>query len=153
MTDRYVNFNPALETCGDHSMRSRNRGGMVVLAALPACVWRPDSLAALALVPPWCWLVGGLLTLPLLWRAQYKRLALGLALSWIVFAIGWVEEVPSLARLATGKLPWTRAPAGKPLRIVSLNCCGSERCVADLQPVGADIVLLQEAPGEEGLAE
>src|SRR5690349_21775126 len=91
---------------------------MVLLTALAACLWRPDWLAALTLVPPWCWLIGGLLTLPLLWRARYKRLALGLAIFWIVFAIGWVEEVPSLARLATGKLSWTRAPAAKPLRIV-----------------------------------
>ncbi len=126
--------------------------GMVVLTAFAACVWRPDSLAALTLVPPWCWFVAGLLTLPLLWRAQFKRLVFGLALFWIVFAIGWVEEVPSLVRVETGKLTWTSAGAGKPLRIVSLNCGGSERCMADLQLVHADIVLLQEVPGEEGLA-
>lgn len=125
---------------------------LIGLVAILACIWRPDHLAALALVPPWCWLVGGLASTFLVWRIRQTRMAVALAAFWIVFACGWVEEVPSLARLAGAKLTGTGILPGQPLRIVSLNCSGSERCLADLQPASADVVLLQEAPGREALA-
>ncbi len=125
---------------------------LIGLVAIVACIWRPDQLAALTLVPPWCWLVAGLASTLLVWRIGQIQIAVTLVALWMVFACGWVEELPSLARLAGAKLPWTETPAGQPLRIVSLNCAGSERCLADLQLASADVILLQEAPGREALA-
>ncbi|MEX2174141.1 MAG: endonuclease/exonuclease/phosphatase family protein [Pirellulaceae bacterium] len=125
---------------------------LIGLVAILGCMWRPDQLAALTLVPPWCWLVAGLSATCCVWRARLPRLAVALAACWLFFACGWVEELPALARLAASHLPGTGAPPGQPLRIVSLNCAGGERCLADLQLAGADVVLLQEAPGSAALA-
>ena len=120
--------------------------------AIVACIWRPDALAALTLIPPWCWLAAGLLSLPFVGRTRQIRLFLVLAGLWVVFACGWVEETRSLARLAGSGILSSETPHGQRLRIVSLNCGGSERCLADLRRVNPDIVLLQEAPGAEALA-
>lgn len=122
------------------------------LVATGACVWRPDPLAALALVPPWCWFVAGLLSIIFVWRIRRPRIAAALAAFWLVFAIGWIEEARSLARLVVTTLSAPATPAEDPLRIVSLNCSGSERCLAELQRAAADVVLLQEAPGRDALA-
>jgi vancomycin resistance protein VanJ len=125
---------------------------LLVASAIAACLWRPDRLAAMTLVPPWCWLFGGALTVLLLWRLGIGRMAAGLAMFWLVFVLGWVEELPSLARAAISKLPWTTTSPVHSVRIASLNCAGSERCLQDLQLARPDIVLLQETPGDESLA-
>jgi endonuclease/exonuclease/phosphatase (EEP) superfamily protein YafD len=125
---------------------------LTTVVAFVACIWRPDALAALTLVPPWCWLVAGVLSLLVVWRTRQFRLLMVLTGLWFVFACGWVEEVRSLARLAGSGLLSAHTPDGQRLRIVSLNCAGSERCLADLQRVNPDVVLLQEAPGGEALA-
>ena len=124
--------------------------GLLVAGAVAGCLWRPDALAALTLVPAWCWPLAGVLPLLAAWKLRLRRLAGGLALLCLVFAVGWVEEVPALARLATS----ARQPAGgRRVRIVSLNCANSGRALADLQGVEADVLLLQEAPSAERLAE
>jgi hypothetical protein len=125
---------------------------LLVASAVATCLWRPDQLAALSLVPPWCWLIGGTVTVLLLWRLGKGRLATGLASFWLVFALGWVEELPSMARTVISKLPWTTTPPIDSVRIASLNCAGSERCLQDLQLASPDIVLLQETPGDDALA-
>jgi vancomycin resistance protein VanJ len=125
---------------------------LISLIAILACIWRPDALAALTLVPPWCWLVAGLCSILLVWRTRQSRTLAALAGFWIVFTFGWVEELHSVARLIVGTLHLEDGQQGQPLRIVSLNCGGSEHCLADLQSVNADVVLLQEAPGREALA-
>jgi hypothetical protein len=126
---------------------------MIVLTALAASVWRPDLLAALTLFPPWCWLVIGMLSLPLLWRIGYQRLAYGLAAFWLIFAVALVEELPSLGRAAMSRVRRSSSVStDNSIRIVSLNCAGSERCIEDLMLARPDIALLQETPGEEALA-
>jgi hypothetical protein len=122
------------------------------VTAIAACLWRPDQLAALTLIGPWCWLLGGLLIAPILWRLGSKRLAASLAIFWLVFALGWVEELRSFVRSAVATVAGTTTLPGQSIRVVSLNCAGSESSVADLQRTNPDIVLLQEAPGEEALA-
>jgi endonuclease/exonuclease/phosphatase (EEP) superfamily protein YafD len=122
------------------------------VVAIVACIWRPDALAALTLIPSWCWLVAGFLTLPFVWRTRQTRLLLVLTGLWIAFACGWVDETRSLARLAGRGILASESPQGQRLRVVSFNCGGSERSLADLQRVNPDVVLLQEAPGAEALA-
>jgi endonuclease/exonuclease/phosphatase (EEP) superfamily protein YafD len=117
-----------------------------------ACIWRPDSCAALTLVPAWCWFLAGLASTIPAWRARSRRTAGGLVLCWLVFAIGWVEDASSLVRAIGVRAPSQPNPAERPLRIVSLNCASDERALLDLQHVNPDLVLLQEAPGRDGLA-
>lgn len=124
----------------------------VGLGAVAACIWRPDVLAALTLIPAWCWLLAGLISTAPAWRTRKRRMACALTILWFVFAIGWVEELNSLVRGFVVKVRSTTIPAGRPLRIVSLNCDGNLRCLSDLQRVNPDVLLIQEAPGKEGLA-
>jgi endonuclease/exonuclease/phosphatase (EEP) superfamily protein YafD len=109
-------------------------------------------LAAATLIPAWCWLLAGLLSTILLWRLRHRRLAYTLLVLWAVFAIGWVDNAASLSRAvfaaANSKTP---REIGL-IRIVTLNCDSNERCLADLQRVKPDVVLLQESPGQDGLA-
>jgi hypothetical protein len=76
-----------------------------------------------------------------------------LTILWLAFAVGWVEELSSLTRSAVAAIHPSAARAGLTLRIVSLNCANDPRCVADLQSMHPDVVLIQEAPGEDALAE
>ena len=52
----------------------------------------------------------------------------------------------SIARAIT-----VSAPTDRRVRVVSLNCANTARCVEDLVRVQPDIVLLQESPGIDGL--
>lgn len=122
----------------------------LVLGAAIACLWRPDALAALTLIPAWWWLVGGFASAVPVWQANYRRLACGLAVLWLLFAIGWVDEFPSLLRSIVASDP--SGHAERPLRIVSLHCANSERALVDLERLKPDVVLLQESPGKESLA-
>ncbi len=117
--------------------------------AIVACVWRPDRLAALTLVPAWCWLLVGILSAILVWRVGKTFLSVALASFWLVFAGLWVEELPALVRLG---LSSTAATSGTVIQVVSLNCANSEKCLADLQALRPEVVLLQEAPSREALS-
>ena len=120
--------------------------------AATAYILRPDALAALTLIPAWCWFLAGLVSTIPAWRTRNRWMASVLTVLWFGFAIGWVEELRSVVRGVVIKVRSTVSPAGRPLRIVSLNCDNNERCLSDLQRVNPDVVLLQEAPGNDGLA-
>lgn len=120
--------------------------------ALAVCVWRPDPLAALTLVPAWCWLAAGVASAFVVWRLEFRRQAAWLLAIWVCFAVGWVEETRSLSRSIASKLRPKEIETVRGLRIVSLNCAGMARCIDDLRRVKPDVVLLQEAPGDDELA-
>jgi len=129
-------------------------GSLVIgFGAVAACIWRPDAISALTLIPAWCLLFAGVIALAPAWRVRRRRAACLLTVLWLAFAVGWVEELSSLTRSAIVTIRSGSAPAGRPLRIVSLNCANDHRCVADLQRAQPDVVLIQEAPGEEALAD
>lgn len=112
-----------------------------------SCIIRPDILAALTLVPPWFWVVAGLPSL--VWGACIRRRWSGiLALIWLAFAIGYVEEVAALTRSLTQQF---RPNPARSIRIVSLNVANTARCLEDLQSVRPDIALIQEIPSREEL--
>lgn len=124
-----------------------------VLAAVVACLVRPDPMAALALIPPWCFLVPGAVAAMLVWRLKHPRFGVALLIFWLVFACGWVEEVRSLVHGVVAPNAQTPGPGWRPLRVVSMNCAGTARCIDDLNPTLPDIVLLQEVPSREVLAD
>ncbi len=124
------------------------------LIGICATVWQPDVLAALSLIPVWCWLVAGAAAGILARRLRPRRWLVALALLWIAFAVGCVEECRSL-----GRSVWSSWSVSKHidadhrrLRVVSLNCAdGSLRTAREVVALHPDIVLLQESPGREDL--
>lgn len=118
--------------------------------ALTACLVRPDSLAALILVPPWFWVLCGVPSIVWAARVRHRFWLVGLVVVWAGFAVGFVEEATSLTRSWTQSFR-SKPPAAKTIRIVSLNCANTVRCVEDLQMARSDIALLQEIPGPEEL--
>lgn len=109
-----------------------------------------DWLAPVILVPPWFWLLMGLL--PVLMTSLRKRtkwtfIVLGL---WLAYAGVFVEEVRSLSR--GGTIPsreWLAAKEqGRALRVVSINCLvGRQQAAAEVLPFKPDVVLIQESMG------
>lgn len=87
-------------------------------------------------------------------HANHKRWFVSILLLWAVFTWLSVEETHSLVRgeiLSSAEWQATRE-SGRGIRIVSLNCnVGQARCVEEVAAYDADVVLLQESPGEEQL--
>lgn len=113
------------------------------------CFIRPDILAAFSLVPPWFWVLLGVPALIWSFRIRRDRWFYALILVWGAFTVGWVEEATSLTRSAK-RLFDTPVTDGT-VRVVSLNCANTIRCLEDLQATHPDIVLLQEIPGPDDL--
>ena len=105
---------------------------------------RPDSFAALTVLPAWSWL---LLAFPLVfgWRRAYRRWTTLAAAAWLLFAVVHVEELSSLARGWFHPIVDDK-PAGA-LRVVTLNCGGGHAdALAETLPLKPDVLLLQEPP-------
>jgi endonuclease/exonuclease/phosphatase (EEP) superfamily protein YafD len=123
-----------------------------------ACyILQPDWLAPVTLVPAWCWCALGVLMIGGgLVRRGGRRWSAAVLLLWVAFAVAFVEEGRSLARrFAFGGAHQaafqSARPRGRAVRVVSLNCDGNARSVAEVKDVAADIVLLQESPPLEQL--
>ena len=121
-----------------------------LIGAILGCIVRPDLLAALTLVPPWFWVLLGLAGVVGAVRARHRRWTISLSVIWLSFCIGWVEEVSSLARLMSVKIGFNRVSETS-LRVVSLNCANTSRCLEELKAAKPDITLLQEIPGADEL--
>ncbi len=76
---------------------------------------------------------------------------------WLGFAVFYVPEVRSLARLVIpprDEFFERERSAGRAVRVVSLNCStGDRRTVREVIACGPDVVLLQESPSREVLEE
>lgn len=105
--------------------------------------FRPDSLAAVTVLPAWVWLAAAL---PGIWFLRRRTLAGGLfALSWLLFAACHVEEPRSLVRGWIS--PVEESSSAPALRLVTLNCGGGQAAaLADLKPLRPDVIFLQEPP-------
>ncbi len=121
-----------------------------LIGAILGCIVRPDILAALTLVPPWFWVLPGFAGVAAAVRTRRPTWAKILLLIWLCFSIGWVEEVRSLSRSVSMRVSLRRV-SGTSLRVVSLNCANTSRCLEDLKAAQPDIALLQEIPGADEL--
>lgn len=119
-----------------------------------ACVWQPDMLAALSLIPAWCWLLAGLAALFLSCRLRPRRWLVAMTLLWFVYVAVCVEEYRSLSRSVRSRFisPQALEPGELRLRVVSLNCAdGSRRTAREAGAMTPDILLFQESPGRDDL--
>jgi vancomycin resistance protein VanJ len=111
---------------------------------------RFDAVAAITVFPIWVWLVPGLILASTGFKQKRRRWMVVVGSCWVVFLLGFAEEPWSLLRLAT--TPDSSGPGETPLRVVSLNCdIGNRNALAEVEAVGADVVLLQESPGLDGI--
>lgn len=134
------------------------RRGLLVFSAL-LCValailyaWQCDWAAAVTIVPPWLWVIpAGLLVLTS-WSPPNRRFALVVMGGWLLFLTMFTEEPRSLVRgwCSVSSEPQADGRPARRIRIVSLNCAGSQIAAArETKAYDADIVLLQESPRRE----
>lgn len=122
----------------------------LVVGAFAACVWRPDSLAALTLIPAWFWMISVPFLLVLAYRIQDHQSAIAQFMVWGVFGVGWVEELRSVPREVWASLSSGRNGSNE-IRVVTLNCDSNAKCAEEIARFEPDVVLLQESPGREDL--
>lgn len=130
------------------------------LAILVCLIVQPDILAAVTLVPPWCWAVVGIIFALLGWQRSVWRwtlLAIGL---WVVFALVFVDETQGLWRTIARQVYSAKQSdsleaadsSDATIRVISLNCANDVESARELIQHAPDIVLLQESPGRDQVA-
>jgi vancomycin resistance protein VanJ len=117
---------------------------------------QPDSLAAITFWPFWLWALPGLFLTAICCRHPTKRPALAAALLWLLLLAVFTEEPRSLLRSVVSAGSAAPAGPGSPatFRLVSLNCAGgSPQAAVEVIPYQPDIVVLQESPTREEVAQ
>jgi hypothetical protein len=123
--------------------------GLVV--AVAAYYWlQPDLLAALSLVPAWCWLPLGVILLMLGYTRRDRRASVVAGCLWLFFAGLFVDELRSLTRgvIHQGDEQIDASTEGQ-LRVISLNCYVGSEAMREVLPFEPDIVFFQESPNHE----
>ena len=107
--------------------------------------WQPDGWAVVLIWPRWLWIAPGLLLTGLAWHKGAKRFAVTGLLAWLIYAGLFVEELHWH--------PQPSAPAGVPVRVVSLNCAGGNKfAAAEVIALNPDIAFFQESPSRSEVA-
>ncbi len=146
----------------ERKRRRIGRIGVVSAFAASLALWtllcffymfRRDSWAAATFLPPWIWLLPGLLLAVLGFRSSNKRVFLAVVLLWGVFLCAFSEEPWSLLKsLVRSGVKHDIAflaerKSGGGVRVATLNCAGANiEAAAEIAPYSPDIVLLQESP-------
>lgn len=148
---------PSESTAGGAKMSVTQTTVLVTSASLcvvvSVCYWfQPDWLAAVTLVPAWCWLLPAIVLFRLGATWKRWRVSFALLLMWLLFVVTFAGECRSLFRF--GRSPTTIWQAareqGRAIRVVSLNCrLGNAKAAAEVGRYEPDIVLLQESPSRE----
>ncbi len=136
------------------SKRSRWRlvafvSSVVFLTAVSLCLLiQPDWLAAVSIVPAWCWLLPGFLMLAIGYEQHRKRGFVIVLMLWVLYTIIFVEETKSLFfNRSAPASEWKQVREnGHGIRVVSLNCAGNAQAAKEVAKWKPDIVLLQESP-------
>lgn len=125
------------------------------LAVLLILLLQPDILAAITLVPPWCWVLAGVVPATLGYQKSIRRWSLLAIALWILFAFVFVDETQGLWRAIGRTLdpPTDLEPSADSVRVISLNCAGDVQAAKELLQQEPDIVLLQESPSRDQVAE
>ena len=127
----------------------------VCVAAMYAI--RPDALAAITLAPLWLWAVPGVLLAGLAVHRRRRLAGWTLVAVWVSWTLLCADETPALMRslARSDRRKWQTAfEQDQALRIVSVNCGdGGAATLRELGDIAPDIVLSQESPGKQMVAE
>ena len=125
------------------------------LAILLILLFQPDVLAAFVLVPPWCWVVAGVALAAIGYQHSARRWSLLAIGVWGVFAFVFVDETQGLWRTIGRAIypPMNSEQPDETVRVISLNCAGDVKAAKELLGHEPDIVLLQESPSRQHVAE
>ena len=134
------------------------------LAAFSAALWLVtticffsvwDQVAAITVFPQWSWAVIGIVTAAIAWRLLRPRpripfLLFGL---WLLATLCFADNlVPVIRGIFHGRSPSSHASQGT-FRVVTLNCASSAEAAREVMKFHPDIVLLQESPTSNKVAE
>lgn len=129
----------------------------ILCLAVAHVYWhQPDTLAALTLVPAWCWLVPAYVLLRYGMNRTHRVWSWLTLLLWAAFFAVFVDEIPSLWRGFTSTATTQRPAFDRPqaIRIATANCSqGTAESAARAFAFQPAILLLQESPGEQALSE
>lgn len=114
--------------------------------------FRFDSCAVITAFPAWIWFIPGVLaTILARLPGRARWLYISVAVMWVGFVFVFADEPTSITR---GLFRSITSTTDTSFRVVSINCClGNPLAALDAAPYGPDILLLQESPGREGVAE
>lgn len=113
-----------------------------------------DACAAITVYPAWVWFTGGFCLSLILLKAKSRRMALTTIGLWCVFLVGFADTPLSLWRglWGTSDSEWVAArKQERALRVISLNCSGSQQSILALKQTNPDLILIQESPTIENL--
>jgi endonuclease/exonuclease/phosphatase (EEP) superfamily protein YafD len=114
-----------------------------------------DHVAALTTFPQWSWAVIGILSLAIAWRfiQRWGRWLLLLLMLWVVTTVAFADNLWPVVRGVLHDSPLKRPPPAGTIRIASLNCASSASAAAEVMAFRPDIVLLQESPPSNKVAQ
>jgi endonuclease/exonuclease/phosphatase (EEP) superfamily protein YafD len=112
-----------------------------------------DEVAAITVFPQWTWALLGVLSAALAMRLlRSVRLILAITILWVLTTLAFADNLlPVIRSLQHGSAPPIRVPGT--LRIATLNCASSPAAAAEVMQFQPDIVLLQEIPPTNQLAQ
>lgn len=94
----------------------------LLCAAITVCyTWRLDAWAAVTVFPFWVWPLAGIVLVAASRRQVARRLTLAVGIAWSIVLVAYADHPLKLLRLTSNRDERT-------LRLVSLNCAGSNEC-------------------------
>jgi endonuclease/exonuclease/phosphatase (EEP) superfamily protein YafD len=114
-----------------------------------------DHVAALTTFPQWSWAVIGILSLAFAWRLMQRcgRWLLLLLTLWVGTTLVFADNLLPLIRALVRGSPLKGPPPSGSIRVATLNCATSAAAAAEVIAFKPDIVLLQEIPPSNRVAQ
>ena len=115
---------------------------------------KPDSFAVVTFFSPLFWFIPGIILAVLGWDSSQKHLSVAIILLWVLFLFVFGNDIRSMIQFRHWPNPkWeTAREKGEAIRIISLNCAGSNiEAAKEVIQYDPDIVLLQESPSYKEL--
>jgi len=116
---------------------------------------RWDQVAAVTVLPQWAWASMGTLSAVMAWRLRQEHLPVSgmIIILWLLATVCFADNLLPLIRGLFHGSACKRPHQNGTLRIVTLNCASSPLAAAEVMKFHPDIVLLQESPPANIIAE
>lgn len=126
---------------------------LLYLVVVVCLLNRWDSMVAITLPPLWTWTVVGVLASLLSWILFRGGASIVVLVIWLVTAVLFSEETHSLVReLAETVDPKPLPHEDERIRVANLNAGSKAEALDAAVELAPDILVVQEAPGEEAIA-